>query len=239
MTADLLAIGMKFDTWQDAVEAAIASNRLSVTGEVRGGQLIQYADSSGAQINILAVEPFATFAGFEALSMCFAHISMITDVVALAQIIDYHEQEVALVTLNLAQGPLLVDQPEQRWQQLSLTALASGAKVFDGEAEVSYRSPGAEMVTNGDGSAVPDAAFEFRARVLTAGYRTNALTQERFIHVTVDGAFPFDICLPDSDTLPERNQIIEGYGVLVGSIAAPQGCGGGGCGSGGCGCGGH
>ena len=50
-----MALGMKFDKWQDAVEAAISTNKLSVTGEVRGGQLIQYADSSGAQINILAV----------------------------------------------------------------------------------------------------------------------------------------------------------------------------------------
>ncbi|MDO4928508.1 MAG: hypothetical protein Q3976_05525 [Corynebacterium sp.] len=238
MTADLLSIGMKFDTWQDAVEAAIASNGLSVTGEIRGGQLIQYADTSGAQINILAVEPFATYAGFDSVTMCFAHISMITDVVALAQIIDYHEQEVALVTLNLAQGPLLADQPEQRWQQLSLTALASSAKVYDGDDESFYRSPGADLVAQGSGAQVPDAAFEFRARVLSSGYRTNALTNERFIHVTVDGAFPFDVCLPDSDTLPERNSMIEGFGVLTGSIAAPQGCGGG-CGSGGCGCGGH
>ena len=62
MSNDLVALGMKFDKWQDAVEAAISTNKLSVTGEVRGGQLIQYADSSGAQINILAVEPFATYA---------------------------------------------------------------------------------------------------------------------------------------------------------------------------------
>ena len=52
---DLAAIGLNFEKWQDAVEAAIATDRLAVTGEVRGGQLIQYADPSGAQLNILAV----------------------------------------------------------------------------------------------------------------------------------------------------------------------------------------
>ena len=34
---DLAAIGLNFDKWQDAVEAAIATDRLAVTGEVRGG----------------------------------------------------------------------------------------------------------------------------------------------------------------------------------------------------------
>ena len=38
---EMQAIGLNFERWQDAVEAAIASDRLAVTGEVRGGQLIQ------------------------------------------------------------------------------------------------------------------------------------------------------------------------------------------------------
>ena len=40
MSNDLLAIGMGFQKWQDAVEAAINTNNLAVSGEVRGGQLI-------------------------------------------------------------------------------------------------------------------------------------------------------------------------------------------------------
>ena len=125
MSNDLVALGMKFDKWQDAVEAAISTNKLSVTGEVRGGQLIQYADSSGAQINILAVEPFATYAGFDSVAMSFAHVTMLNDVLALCDIIDYNGQAVTSLTCNLAQGPLLVDEPEQRWQQVAITALAS------------------------------------------------------------------------------------------------------------------
>ena len=49
---EMQAIGLNFERWQDAVEAAIASDRLAVTGEVRGGQLIQFTDPSGAQLNI-------------------------------------------------------------------------------------------------------------------------------------------------------------------------------------------
>lgn len=49
-STDLFSIGLGFERWQDAVEAAIASNQLEVVGEVRGGQLIQYSDASGAQL---------------------------------------------------------------------------------------------------------------------------------------------------------------------------------------------
>ena len=83
----------------------------------------------------------------------------------------------------------------------------------------------------------PDARAEFTARVLSAEYRTSQLTGQRFIHVSVDAAFPFDVCLPDGE-LPERNSVIAGTAVMVGSIPTPQGGGCGGCG-GSCGCGGH
>lgn len=243
---------MTFDRWQDAVEAAIASNALSVAGEVRGGQLVQFADASGAQLNILAVEPFATFAGFASETQTFAHISMINDVLALCELVDYNGQTITTVTANLAQGPLLVDEPEQRWQQLGLTGLVTSAKAYTDVdtfhanfgpevvlGEVTSR--GAELIKASDGSQTPDAEVTFSARVLTAEYRTNALTGARFIHATVDAAFPFDLCIPDSDDLPQRDQVLAGTAILVGSVAAPQGggCGGGGCGSGGCGCGGH
>ena len=42
------------------MEAAIASDNLSVIGEVRGGQLVRFEDSSGARLHILGVEPFST-----------------------------------------------------------------------------------------------------------------------------------------------------------------------------------
>ncbi|GAA1471985.1 hypothetical protein P4N68_03180 [Corynebacterium felinum] len=252
MSNDLLALGMKFDKWQDAVEAAIATDKLSVTGEVRGGQLIQYSDSSGAQINILAVEPFATYTGFDSVAMSFAHVSMINDVLALCEIVDYNGQPVTTVACNLAQGPLLADEPEQRWQQLSVTALANeaGLRTYpsvdaytneSGTHPGSLISHGAAIVASGNGAEHPDASAQFTARVLEAEYRTNDLTGQRFIHATVDGSFAYDVCIPDCIDLPEKNSVITGDAVMVATIIAPSGCGsdGGGCGSGGCGCGGH
>lgn len=243
--ADLSSIGLGFDKWQEAVEAAIASNRLAVTGEVRGGQLIQYADPSGAQLNILAVEPFATFAGFDAATRTYAHISMLDDVVALADIVDPHGNAMASVTVNLAQGPLLSDGPTLQWQELAVTALALDATHFASVEEFhaqrsdtlgEVRSAGAEAVAGGAATG-PDAGAEFSARVLDAEYRTSELTGQRFIHVSVDGAFPFEVCLPDGE-LPQRNSVIAGTAVLAGSIPAPAGGGCGGCGDS-CGCGGH
>lgn len=242
---DLSSIGLGFDRWQDAVEAAIATNRLAVTGEVRGGQLIQYADPSGAQLNILAVEPFATFAGFEASTRTYAHISMLNDVVALADIVDPHGNTITSVTLNLAQGPLLVDGPTLQWQELAVTALGLNVTTYASAEEFhahrpdtlgEVRSAGAEAVASG-AAVSPDAGAEFSARVLEAEYRTSELTGGRFIHVSVDGAFPFEVCLPDGE-LPERNNVIAGTAVLAGSIPAPVGGGCGGCGDA-CGCGGH
>ncbi|WP_291313750.1 hypothetical protein [Corynebacterium sp. UBA2622] len=245
VSTDLSSIGLGFDRWQDAVEAAIATNRLGVTGEVRGGQLIQYADPSGAQLNILAVEPFATFAGFDAMTRTYAHVTMLNDVVALADIVDPHGNTIATVTVNLAQGPLIADEPTLQWQELGVTALALDVTRYDSVEDFHAHSPailgevrsaGAEAVNSGV-AAAPDAGAEFSARVLEAEYRTSELTGQRFIHVSVDGAIPFEVCLPDGD-LPERNSVIAGTAVMAGSIPAPQGGGCGGCGDS-CGCGGH
>ncbi|PAT02927.1 MULTISPECIES: hypothetical protein [Corynebacterium] len=243
---DLAAIGLGFSKWQEAVEQAIATNRLEVTGEVRGGQLIQYGDPSGAQLNILAVEPFATFAGFASQTRTFAHITPLNDVVALADVVDPHGNTISSVTVNLAQGPLIVDEPTLQWQELGITALMLDQQRFDstdaylaanpGAVLGAVTSPGAEAVGNG-AATTPDAAAQLSARVLDAEYRTSELTGQRFIHASVDGAFPFDVCLPDGE-LPQRDSVIAGTAVLAGSIPAPSGGGCGGCG-GSCGCGGH
>ena len=245
-TTDLAAIGLGFPRWQDAVEAAIASGSLAVTGEVRGGQLIQYSDASGAQLNILAVEPFATFAGFDGQTRTYAHITPLDDVVALADIVDPHGNSMAQVTVNLAQEPLLVDASPLTWQETSLTALMlkhtrhTSVEEYlaanPGDVVGEVRSPGAEAVAAGTPTS-PDARVEFSARVLGAEHRTSQLTGQQFIHVSVDAAFPFDVCLPDGE-LPERNSVLAGSAVMVGSIPAPTGGGCGGCG-GSCGCGGH
>ncbi|OFL93180.1 hypothetical protein HMPREF2734_06125 [Corynebacterium sp. HMSC055D05] len=246
MSNDLAAIGLNFDKWQDAVEAAIATDRLAVTGEVRGGQLIQYADPSGAQLNILAVEPFATFAGFDSVTRAYAHVTPINDVVALADVVGPRGNAMASLTVNLAQGPLLVDEPTLQWQELSVTALALTTECYTstdaylalhpGAVVGTVTSPGAEAVASG-AAATPDARAEFSGRVLDAEYRTSELTGQRFIHASVDAAFPFDVCLPDGD-LPSRDSVIAGTAVMAGSIPTPTGGGCGGCG-GSCGCGGH
>lgn len=245
VSTDLSALGLNFDKWQDAVEAAIATDRLAVVGEVRGGQLIQYTDPSGAQLNILAVEPFATFAGFESVTRTYAHITPLSDVVALADIIDPRGNSMATLTVNLAQEPLLVDDSALEWQELAVTALGLAVERYEstdaylalhpGEVVGTISSPGADAVANAS-ATTPDASAEFSARVLEAEYRTSALTGQRFIHVSVDAAFPFDVCLPDGD-LPARDSVLAGTAVMAGSIPTPSN---GGCGCGGsCGCGGH
>ena len=249
MSTDLKSIGLGFDRWQDAVEAAIATNQLVVTGELRGGQLIQFTDASGAQINILAVEPFATFAGFESVTQTFAHVSMVNDVLALCEIVTPDGTVRTSVTCNLAQGPLLVDAPTQTWQQVGITALGLDTTTYASAAEYEAAtgevtglliSEGAQLVTSGSGAAAPDASATFSARVLDSEYRHNQLTGQRFIHATVDGAFPFDLCLPDGPELPARDSVVAGTAVLTASVLSPMSDGGGcgGCG-GSCGCGGH
>lgn len=252
ISSDLASIGMGFPRWQDAVEAAIASNQLAVTGEVRGGQLIQFTDSSGAQLNILGVEPFSTYAGFDSVTRAQAHITMLNDVVALAEVVDPAGEIITTLTVNLAQGPLLVDEPTLPWQEVGVTALAVDAQVHDsveayqaatGKDLGVILSPSAQAVASGSASA-PDAGAEFSARVLVATVRTNAVTGQRFIHATVDAAFLFDVCLPvpegaasEDIVVPQRGQVIAGNAVMVAAVAAPTGGGCGGCG-GSCGCGG-
>lgn len=249
MSTDLKSIGLGFDRWQDAVEAAIATNELVVAGEIRGGQLIQFADASGAQINILAVEPYAAFAGFESVTQTFAHVSMVNDVLAFLEILDSFGTVLTSVTVNLSQGPLLVDQPTQEWQQVGVTALGIDTNVYPdaetyeaatGEVLGLLVSEGAQVVAAGSGAAAPDASASFSARVLDAEYRHNQLTGQRFIHATVDGAFPFDVCLPDGDEVPAKGSVIAGTAMLTAAVLSPLSTGGGcgGCGSS-CGCGGH
>lgn len=252
MSDDLKSIGLDFDRWQDAVEAAIGTDRLAVTGAVRGGQLIQYSDPSGAQINILAVEPYSTWAGFDAQSQTTGTLDMVNDVLALVDVTDPAGQELGTITANLAQGPLFYEVGPQPEQPLGITALALDAKVYPSDVEyekatgevfgVVY-SEGAQLIASGSGAAVPDAGAQFSARVITAERRTSDLTGQAFIHATVEGPFPFDVCLPDTAEVPQPGAVIAGTALMAASVLVTGGgCGGDGgcgCGAGGCGCGGH
>lgn len=267
---EMQALGFNFTRWQDAVEAAIATNLLAVTGEVRGGQLIQYQDPSGAQLNILAVEPYATFIGFASVTQNFAHVTMVNDVLALLEVVDPFGTPLAQVTANLAQGPLLADAPSQQWQQIGITALGLAVESYDsvaayenenGAYPAAIESEGADIVTSGSGAQVPTAGVRFAGRVMESQWRTNELSGERFIHVVMDGPFPFDVCLPASyaagssahadsvaagssvqDGLPAKDSVLAGSALLTATVIAPTGggCGdGGGCACGSGGCGGH
>lgn len=249
--AEMEAIGLNFERWQDAVEAAISTNLLTVTGEIRDGQLIQFADPSGAQINILAVEPFATYIGFESVTQAFAHVSMVNDVLAFLEILDPFGTVLAQATANLAQGPLLVDEETQPWQQIGLTAMGlkvqryATAEAYEAELEAypaAFESEGAEIVSSGSGAAAPTPGCRFAARVMESSWRHNQLTGEKFMHLVMDGAFPFDLCLPASfGELPAKDEVLAGTAMLTASIEMPTGgCGsGGGCSCGSGGCGGH
>ncbi|MGP5591586.1 hypothetical protein [Corynebacterium flavescens] len=248
---EMQAIGLNFERWQDAVEAAISTNLLTVTGEVRGGQLIQFTDPSGAEINILAVEPFATYIGFEAVTQAFAHVDMVNDVLAYLEIVDPFGTTLATATANLAQGPLLADVEQQQWQQVGITAMgldvrryadADSYEASEGAYPATFNSEGAEIVAKGSGSHAPTPACEFSARVMESEWRHNQLTGEKFMHLIMDGAFPFDLCLPESfGELPEKGSVLAATALLTASIALPTGggCGGGSCGCGSGGCGGH
>ena len=251
---NLSAIGMHFDNWQDAVEAALATNQLMVTGEVRGGQLVQFNDTSGAQLNILAVEPFSTFVGFNSLSQTYAHVEMINDVLGLCEIIDTSGNPLSTITAHVAQGPLLADEPAQPWQQLTVAALADEISVVPDVQAWTQQNPdtqlgtvesrGAEIIDAGSGAQTPDATAHFSGQVIQSTTLRNQLTGQEFHHVVIDALFPLDVCISIDalEKLPERGEIISGTGTLTSSILAPSGgCGSGGCGcgSGGCGCGGH
>lgn len=240
---------MNFPRWQDCVEAAIASDKLAVIGEVRGGQLIEYTDGSGAQIFILAAEPFTTFSGFDSTSVHDAHVSMINDVLALCDLVNDEGYHIATVAAHLAQGPLLVDEPTQQWQHLKLSAIAVDTQLYPSSAEATAAghnphvlvSHGAELVESGKAQA-PDASATLSVEIFDATVRTNELTGTKFIHAVAKDPFLIDICLPFEGTIPQDGSVVSGTFLLTSEIKPPAGCGGdGGCGSGGCGggCGGH
>ncbi|MDY6050549.1 MAG: hypothetical protein SPI77_08420 [Corynebacterium sp.] len=242
MTNDLASLGLDLGDWTSTVEAAVGSTNLAVAGLVRDGQLIQFADPSGAVMNILTVEPYSVFTGFAGQTMATGHITMVTDIVALIDIIDDNGYQMASVTANLSQGPLLADGEPLQFTPVELTAIALtdtpyGEAPADATATVS--SPGVDIIASGDGSQVPDAAATLAVQIVTADYRTTELTGQRFIHAVTHAPFPMDLCLPDAPQLPAEGTWVTGRFMLTASVAQPA-VGAGGCGCGGsCGCGGH
>lgn len=253
-TTGLAALGMGGVPWQELLEKAYSTGTLSVTGELSGGQLLAFNDVSGAQLFILAAPPYAAYAGFDALTECEVEISMLSDVLALLSVHDDEGNIVCDIAANLAQGPLLVDEPTQLGT-VNLSALGVDTHVYSDEKAFSDAggattgfviSHGAAVVNAGSGDTEPSAAGDVSLVVASAEKRTNGLTGESFWHVNVDAPFPVDVCLPESaaESISEGN-IVAGRVLFTASVAADTsvgGCcggGGGGCGCGGCGCGGH
>lgn len=255
MNSDLQSIGLGFDTWQEAIEAAIASDNLSVFGEVRGGQLVRFEDPSGAQLYILGVEPFSTYAGFAGSSRLTGHVSAVNDVLALVDVIDdvptspTYEKTLTTLTCNLAQGPMVVDEPTLTFETVAITALALSVQV-DGDEQAYvdrtgthpgrfYFAGAAPITQPGESSGAPDASAELSGVVTNAETRVNTLTGDEYWVVRLRGPVPMDVALPaDVEPAPEPGTVVSGVFMLVGEILPPAGCSddGYGCGTGGCSC---
>ena len=248
-TADMASLGLTYPRWQDAAQAAISTDNLTVDGELRGGQLVRWQDpASGARIHMLGVEPFATWVGFEGTRPVIAHVDMLDDVLALVDVVEEDGMKIGTVTAYLAQGPLLAELDVQQFQDVAITALAIEAELF--ETEAAYRethgaapriliSEGALIVANQNGAAKPDSAARIAGEVIAAEKRRNGLTGQDFWHVVVDTPIAVDICLPGDFPEPNPGTIISGRFSMTANVIEPVGasCGTGGCGSCGGGCG--
>lgn len=254
MTTDLRSIGLDFPQWQDAIEAAIATNHLSVIGEVRGGQLVRFEDPSGARLHILGVEPYSTYAGFAGEPTVTAHVSSLDDVLALVEIIgddpsqDTFDQVIENACCVLAQGPLIVDEGTQTFEHVALSALATDFAIDESEQAYSERTGSDEKPAKQDfvgaravvgdlaGKAAPSAIVELAGVVNNSRKRVNELTGQKFWALNLALPTPMEVLVPGGDIAPQPGMVVSGIFLLTGDIIAPQGCGGG-CGDGGCGCG--
>lgn len=252
-------MGLDFARWQDALEAAYGTGALRVTGEVRDGQVLQYDDPSGARLVILAVPPYGSFASFSGGATSSAHLSMVNDIIGLVDVvadspllqISADEAPVlSTLTATVAQGPMLADEGELRYQQVQLTALAAQVGVYHTREEAALagiltvgqvESTGAGDLNSG--TAAPHAGARITVEITGAERRTTALTGQPFWACTVSAPFDFTVVVPaDQDSLPSDapgpGTILSGDVQFTVTATDPASCGGG-CGSDGCGgCGG-
>lgn len=266
MTVELKSVGLDFPRWQDALEAAYSSGRLFVSGEVRGGQVLQYDDPSGSRLVVLAVEPFGTFASFWGGVATSGHLSMVNDIVGVIDVVDDSPAlqiaaatapTIASLTANIVQGPMLADAEALEYQPVELSALAVDVEVFTDAALVATAGYGAEVgvvhslgLEDLNNPQVADhAGARIVVEVLSISRRTCALSGADFWVGTVHAPFPFSVTIPDTgldlaaatigpDGKP-RPLFVAGNVQFTANVAQAPGCGGGGCGSGSCGCGGH
>lgn len=245
-TTDLSCIGLDLGDWPKTVEAAINSGTLAVVGETNGGQLVQFNDPSGARISILTSEPYAVFSGFTGSTVVTAHVTMVNDVLALLDVVNDAGFHITSLTVNLAQGPILVDSEPLQFEGVELTAMAIDATVSPAtDVQPRLHSAGAELIDAGSGAAVPDASASLTTPVVRADYRTTELTGQKVYPRRRPRTPPHGHLPPRRPHAAEKGDVISGTVMLTGSVALPAsggcggGCGGGGCGCGGGSCGGH
>ena len=265
MIAELSSVGLQFPQWQDALEAAYASGRLAVTGEVEGGQVLQYDDPSGSRLVILAAPPYGSFASYTGGIGASAHISMINDIVGVLDIVDdspalqtsnQDAPVIASLTATVAQGPMLSEVTGMQYQPIEITALAVDVSLFTdatffaaagGSAVGTVDSIGLSEMNSG--AATPHAKARIAVETTEVNRRTSELTGQSFWECTVHAPFDFTVVLPESvgdlatliqsPTGQVRPLILSGDVAFTATTVAAASCaGGGGCGSGDCGCGG-
>lgn len=266
MIPELRSVGLDFPRWQDALEAAYSSGQLSVTGEVRDGQVLQFDDPAGSRLVILTAPPYGSFAGFVGGAQASAHVNMVNDVIGVIDVVEdspflqvsgKQAPTVASLTATVAQGPMLAEAEPLEYQPVHIAALSSAVQVFPNASE--FAASGGSTVGTVDssglseinsGSATPHARAEIAVESSTLTLKTSELTGQKFWVATVRSPFDFTVVLPADaldagvDSMGRAEDI--GTVILAGTvqfscstIEASSCSTGGGCGSGNCGCGGH
>lgn len=266
MIPELRSVGLDFPKWQDALEAAYASGRLNVSGEVRDGQVLQYDDPAGSRLVVLAVPPYGSFASYSGGVEASSHISMINDIVGVLDIVEDNPmlqvsgQQAPIIsslTATVTQGPMLADGEPLEYQPVQVTALATNVQVYANATE--YAKAGGEKVGLVDsqglkdmnsGAVTPHAGATIAVEAMSFVKKSTELTGQEFWACTVRAPFDFTVVVPaeqfdmatatmEASALP-AGAVIAGTVQFTASAVDPASCSsGGGCGSGACGCGGH
>ena len=264
MIAELKSVGLNYPRWQDALEAAYGTGKLFVSGEVRGGQVLQYSDPSGAQLVVLAVEPFGTFASYTGGGTAAGHLSMVNDIIGVIDVVDdspalqvsaQQAPTIGEITATIVQGPMLADGEPLEYQPLQISALATDVEVFTDpkmlaaagfdQAAGSVYSTGLQELNSG--AVAPHAGGNIVVKATAVSRYTNTLSGQQFWACTVHEPFEFTVLIPADgpdlaaaavDTSGRPQPVyLAGTVQFTASVVSALGCGGGsacGCGSGGC-----
>lgn len=212
MIPELRSIGLDFPQWQDALEATYSSGLLSVTGEVRDGQVLQYDDPSGARLVILTAPPYGTFASYLGGPQASAHLSMVNDVIGVLDVVEdspflhasgQQAPTIASLTATVAQGPMLAEVDPLEYQPMNIAALATDISVYSSPTEFAeaggrqvgtVTSSGLADINNG--STTPHAKAEIAVEATSLTQRVSQLTGQKFWVATVRSPFDFSVIFP-------------------------------------------